>query len=247
MSISTVCRSSAPAATATRVTCGPQSPSMRSTSSRSRPADTPPSMKARAFRTTPSKQGGNKYHGSVYEFFRNTALDTWGFFGPANSIPQPASPSSPSSTATSTASISVARSSLSARGATSSSSSATTAASATPARPRPHHLPHVSRAAGDFQGGNRQSTSMTPPRRLLARLIAPTVRAVIIWLRSRHGDRSGWQPGIRPARQSMSFPASEFSTVAQNLQSFIPARIGPESSEQLCRPERDGPHQLVHH
>jgi len=33
------------------------------------------------------KQGGNKYHGSVYEFFRNTALDTWGFFGKA---PNPA-------------------------------------------------------------------------------------------------------------------------------------------------------------
>src|SRR5580698_1344223 len=27
------------------------------------------------------KQGGIKYHGAVYEFFRNTALDTWGFFG----------------------------------------------------------------------------------------------------------------------------------------------------------------------
>ena len=27
------------------------------------------------------KQGGAKYHGSVYEFFRNTALDTWGWFG----------------------------------------------------------------------------------------------------------------------------------------------------------------------
>jgi len=26
------------------------------------------------------KQGGSKYHGAVYEFFRNTALDTWGFF-----------------------------------------------------------------------------------------------------------------------------------------------------------------------
>jgi len=25
------------------------------------------------------KQGGAKYHGSVYEFFRNTALDTWGW------------------------------------------------------------------------------------------------------------------------------------------------------------------------
>ena len=32
------------------------------------------------------KQGGNKYHGSVYEFFRNTALDTWGFFG---TVPNP--------------------------------------------------------------------------------------------------------------------------------------------------------------
>ena len=27
------------------------------------------------------KQGGNKFHGGVYHFFRNTALDTWGFFG----------------------------------------------------------------------------------------------------------------------------------------------------------------------
>ncbi len=33
------------------------------------------------------KSGGNKYHGSVYEFFRNTALDTYGFFG---SLPNPA-------------------------------------------------------------------------------------------------------------------------------------------------------------
>jgi hypothetical protein len=30
------------------------------------------------------KQGGNRYHGAVYYFFRNTALDTWGFFGPTN-------------------------------------------------------------------------------------------------------------------------------------------------------------------
>src|SRR5215472_747141 len=33
------------------------------------------------------KTGGNQFHGSVYEFFRNTALDTWGFFG---SVPNPA-------------------------------------------------------------------------------------------------------------------------------------------------------------
>jgi hypothetical protein len=29
------------------------------------------------------KAGGNKYHASVYEFFRNTSLDTWGFWGKA--------------------------------------------------------------------------------------------------------------------------------------------------------------------
>jgi hypothetical protein len=29
------------------------------------------------------KQGGAQQHGSVYEFFRNTALDTWGFWGKA--------------------------------------------------------------------------------------------------------------------------------------------------------------------
>ena len=33
------------------------------------------------------KQGGNKYHGAAYEFFRNTALDTWGFFGANNTNP----------------------------------------------------------------------------------------------------------------------------------------------------------------
>jgi Carboxypeptidase regulatory-like domain/TonB-dependent Receptor Plug Domain len=41
------------------------------------------------------KAGGTKYHGSVYEFIRNTVLDTWGFFGPANLNPitkQPVKP-----------------------------------------------------------------------------------------------------------------------------------------------------------
>lgn len=33
------------------------------------------------------KAGGNQFHGAIYEFFRNTALDTWGFFGP---LPNPA-------------------------------------------------------------------------------------------------------------------------------------------------------------
>lgn len=37
------------------------------------------------------KHGGSTLHGAVYEFFRNTALDTWGFFGkaanPATGLP----------------------------------------------------------------------------------------------------------------------------------------------------------------
>ena len=42
------------------------------------------------------KQGGKSYHGSVYEFFRNTALDTWGFFGPTNLDPITKLPKKPS-------------------------------------------------------------------------------------------------------------------------------------------------------
>ena len=37
------------------------------------------------------KQGGNAYHGSLYEFFRNTALDSWGFIksnNPYTGLPQ---------------------------------------------------------------------------------------------------------------------------------------------------------------
>src|SRR6202453_592183 len=41
------------------------------------------------------KQGGNKYHGSVYEFIRNTVLDTWGFFGPATVNPVTGKPEKP--------------------------------------------------------------------------------------------------------------------------------------------------------
>ncbi len=55
------------------------------------------------------KHGGNQYHGSVYEFFRNTALDTWGS-GARFPTARPARPSSPSSTTTNTASSSAVRS-----------------------------------------------------------------------------------------------------------------------------------------
>jgi hypothetical protein len=36
-----------------------------------------------------TKAGGNSYHGALYEYFRNTFLDTWGYFAPAASITNP--------------------------------------------------------------------------------------------------------------------------------------------------------------
>jgi len=41
------------------------------------------------------KQGGKQYHGSLYEFFRNTSLDTWGFLAPAQINPATGKPSKP--------------------------------------------------------------------------------------------------------------------------------------------------------
>jgi hypothetical protein len=35
------------------------------------------------------KAGGNKLHGSFFDFFRNTALDTWGFYAPGLTIKNP--------------------------------------------------------------------------------------------------------------------------------------------------------------
>jgi hypothetical protein len=35
------------------------------------------------------KSGGNQFHGSAYDFFRNTALDTWGFFVPSLTVKDP--------------------------------------------------------------------------------------------------------------------------------------------------------------
>jgi len=32
------------------------------------------------------KQGGNQFHGALYEFFRNTALDSWGFYKATNPL-----------------------------------------------------------------------------------------------------------------------------------------------------------------
>ena len=41
------------------------------------------------------KAGGTQFHGTAYEFFRNTALDTWGFFGPNITNPITGAPTKP--------------------------------------------------------------------------------------------------------------------------------------------------------
>jgi hypothetical protein len=42
------------------------------------------------------KRGTNTIHGAVYEYFRNTALDTWGFYAPALINPVTGTPTKPS-------------------------------------------------------------------------------------------------------------------------------------------------------
>ena len=80
MCTSTAFLSSAPAATATRAMCGPPFPSMRSTSS-SADLGYWAMYEGQGVMNYSIKQGTSRLHGSVYEFFRNTALDTWGWFG----------------------------------------------------------------------------------------------------------------------------------------------------------------------
>lgn len=41
------------------------------------------------------KQGGDQYHATLYEYLRNTALDTWGFFGPQLKNPLTGAPEKP--------------------------------------------------------------------------------------------------------------------------------------------------------
>lgn len=41
------------------------------------------------------KSGGNKFHGSVFEYFRNTALDTWNYFSKAKVNPVTGKPTKP--------------------------------------------------------------------------------------------------------------------------------------------------------
>jgi hypothetical protein len=41
------------------------------------------------------KQGGDQYHGTLYEYMRNTAFDAWGFFGPELKSPYTGQPEKP--------------------------------------------------------------------------------------------------------------------------------------------------------
>ena len=185
------------------------------------------------------KLGGNKYHGSVYEFFRNTALDTWGFFGPANPTPSPASPSSPSNTATSTASTSAVplvpfgtwRDKLFFFG----NYNGFRYSSQTPT---PMTFPTAAEQSGNFAG--LVTGGIFDP----ATQAACTANSTNGPCRYRYGYRLKWRQRPRwnsgGNRAGRRHSPSQFSAMALKLQSFLPSGIGTSATNNYISPNTIG-------
>jgi hypothetical protein len=184
------------------------------------------------------KGGGNRYHGSVYEFFRNTALDTYGFFG---SVPNQATglvhkpiehsneyginlsgPLVPFGTW---------KDKLFAFG----NYNGFRYASETPTQIT---LPTPAQQAGDFSatGINIYDPSTQT---------ACTANSSTGPCRYQYGYGPGTGVGaagnpVKTGAPINVIPASQFSTVAKNLQSFLPAGIGTSLQNNYLSPNRNG-------
>ena len=182
------------------------------------------------------KQGGNKYHGSLYEFFRNTALDSWGFFG---SVPNPA-----------TGKISKPIEHSNEYGVNLSGPLVPFGkwrdkifffgnyggfryASETPTQLT---FPTAAQQAGNFQGVI--SGGIYDPNTQAACTAANAGKPC----RYRYGLGAGGTsncPG-NPASCLDVIPASQFSAVALKMQSFLPTGIGTGNSNNFVSPNSNG-------
>ncbi len=191
------------------------------------------------------KLGGNKYHGSVYEFFRNTALDTWGFFGannlnPATGLPiKPIEHSNEYGINLSGPLIPVGtwREKLFFFG----NYSGFRYSSQTPTSLT---FPTANQQAGNFQG--LQTGGIFDPF-TQAQCTANSSNGPC---RYRYGTGPG--AGVGPAGNPVSLcpanpagcldiiPSSEFSAVALKLQSFLPGGIGTTAQNNFISPNPNG-------
>jgi Carboxypeptidase regulatory-like domain/TonB dependent receptor len=183
------------------------------------------------------KAGGNKYHGSLYEFFRNTALDTWGFFGPVNKNPITGLPSKPVEHSNEYG-IDLSgplvpfgkwRDKIFFFG----NYGAFRFASQTPTQIT---FPTPAQQAGNFQGVI--SGGIYDPNTQIACTAANGGKPC----RYRYGQGAGGSsncPG-NPASCLDVIPASQFSAVALKMQSFLPAGIGAANSNNFVSPNSNG-------
>jgi len=177
------------------------------------------------------KQGGIKYHGGVYYFFRNTALDTWGFFG-ANPNPVTGAVSKPVEHSNEygiylsgpLVPVGSWKDKLfffgNYNGFRYSSQTPTTLTFPAPAQQQ-----------GNFAGLN--TGGIYDP----FSAATCTANSTDGPCRYRYGYGSGAGPGSRGNPMLIGpvdvIPASEFSQVALNLQSFLPAGIGPSAQNNF--------------
>src|SRR5580698_9010430 len=184
------------------------------------------------------RAGGNKYHGAVYEFFRNTALDTWGFFG-ANPNPVTGAVSKPVEHSNEYGiylsgpliPVGTWKDKLfffgNYNGFRYSSETPTTITLPTPAQQQGNF-------AGLSSGGIYDPFSAT----------TCTAHSTAGPCRYRYGYGPGAGSGSRGNPVLIGpvdvIPASEFSQIALNLQSFLPAGIGTSAQNNFNSANRTG-------
>jgi hypothetical protein len=184
------------------------------------------------------KQGGNRYHGGVYYFFRNTALDTWGFFG-ANPNPVTGAVSKPVEHSNEYGiylsgpliPVGTWKDKLfffgNYNGFRYSSETPTTITLPTPAQQQGNF-------AGLSSGGIYDPFSAT----------TCTAHSTDGPCRYRYGYGPGAGSGSRGNPVLIGpvdvIPASEFSQIALNLQSFLPAGIGTSAQNNFNSANRTG-------
>jgi hypothetical protein len=193
------------------------------------------------------KQGGTKYHGAVYEFFRNTALDTWGFFGPINKDPVTGKPTKPIEHSNEygillsgpLVPVGSWREKLFFFG----NYNGFRYSSQTPT---PMTFPTAAEQKGNFQGV--LTNNLTSPT---VGIFDPSTEAACAShnangapCRYRYGFVYGGTPGpnggavLGPGGQSAVdvIPASQFSNIALKLQSFLPSNIGSSTTNNYISP-----------
>ncbi|HZL25170.1 MAG TPA: TonB-dependent receptor [Acidobacteriaceae bacterium] len=190
------------------------------------------------------KQGGNKYHGSVYEFFRNTSLDTWGFFGATPNpithvVAKPIEHSNEYGINLSGPLVPFGtwRDKVFAFG----NYNGFRYASETPT---PMTFPTQAQQSGNFQGlvsgGIYDPFSQT---NCTANSTTGPCRYRYGYAQGSGAGAAGNPVSLCPANPTSCqdiIPSSEFSAVALKLQSFLPASIGTQAQNNYIAPNRTG-------